>query len=278
MMMKDSSEVVRSAVAKRLPIDLVQEMLRKFPRDEGLMLIERTKRLEEKGMPNPKIDDEEFDIYGEEPMAELIGDIDHPGLTDAWYTTVAEKMVHFYGANIEGQWEEIAVKRYCDSVWSMGVEVDYEKLLDAVFDILETRTDKALEEGSFASLAARLRSEDFEVMPIISETTDVVTSLASSNLSSSEYIKKFEETFSVCHATSNNPAYRILKEGNEKVVHPISAKLPGKIVRSVDERAIDTYVNAWNSRQQLSNKVPYKLVWAHDAESYDIVNFNLELK
>ena len=160
----------------------------------------------------------------------------------------------------------------------MGVEVDYEKLLDAVYDILETRTDKALEEGSFAKLAARLRSEDFEVMPIISETTDVVTSLASSNLSSSEYIKKFEETFSVRHATSNNPAYRILKEGNEKVVHPISAKLPGKIVRSVDERAIDTYVNAWNSRQQLSNKVPYKLVWAHDAESYDIVNFNLELK
>jgi len=280
MLMKDSDHSVRASVARRLSRSLVKEMIHRFPNDDILLDIERSKRLQEAGLPTLDIKDEEFDMYGEMSMGEMIEDVEHPGLTDAWYSITANKIVNLYGGNLEGQWEEIAVKRYCDSVSSMGLDVDHDKLLDAVYDLLEEREEKALGESSLKDLAARLRFETTEMMPIISETTDLVQDLISSGLTAGgAYMEKFEEVFSVQYTTSANPArIRGITEGSDKITHPFTATLPNNYTRAVDERALDAYAKSWNNREQLRGEAPYKLIWTPDLEVGNLVNFYLELK
>jgi len=276
-LMKDSDPAVRATVARRLPTHLVSEMTRRFPKDDTLRQISKAKKLLEAGLPTPEIEDEEFDMYGLEPIGDVFGDVDYPDLTDAWYDTLALKILNMYGRNIEEQWEEATVHRYVDSMASMGVEVDRQRLLDAVYDLLEQRADAVLEENSLASIAARLRLEETVVMPVISESIDPVQQLIESRPSPSDYIKKFEELFSVKYVNSKNPAAAIMTEGTTRVVHPVSARLFNKSIRNVDEKAIDAYVNAWNSRNKMKGENYYKLAWAQ-GDVDGLVNFHLELK
>lgn len=273
---RDSDPGVRVTAAKRLPRRLVEEMSRSFPRDEGIKEILEDYDLREAGLPTPKVSDEEFDMYGEEPLSSF--DIGDPELSEAWYENAARNIVKFYGGNLEGQWEETAIKRFVDSQASMGVEIDRQKLLDIVYDIETTREDNVVEESSLRSLANRLRLEDSEVMPVLSENTDQVKKLVSSGYTTSEYIQGFERIFSVKHASSPNPARRALREGAETIRHPFSAKLPGSSTRNVDERAVDSYVTAWNTRETLRGGRNYRLTWSPDPSVAGMVNFHLELK
>jgi hypothetical protein len=275
--MKDSDAGVRAATARRLSSQFVSEMVRRFPYDDTLRDIAKNKRLLEAGVPDPEIDDEEFDMYGMEPIGEFFG-YEYPDLSDAWYDTMALKILNMYGRNIEEQWEEATVHRYVDSVASMGVDVDRQKLLDAVNDLLEKRADAVLEENSLSSFAKKLRLEDTTAMPVISESVDPAKQMITAGYTTSEYIKNFENLFLVRHATVVNPAYKTLREGNERVTHPISARIPGSSFRNVDERALDTYVNAWNTRESILNKPHYRLQWSPDPENISMVNFYLELK
>jgi hypothetical protein len=276
-LMKDSDPAVRATVANRLPTHLVDEMIRRFPKDDTLRQISKAKKLFEAGLPTPEIEDEEFDMYGLEPIGDVFGDIDYPDLTDAWYDTQALKIINMYGRNIEEQWEEATVHQYVDSMASMGVEVDRQRLLDAIYDLLEQRADAVLEENSLVSIAARLRLEETAVMPIISESIDPVRQLIESKNSSSDYIKKFEELFSVKYATSKNPAASIMTESDCRVTHPVSARLSSESIRNVDEKAIDTYISAWNSKNKMKGENYYKLAWTQgDADG--LINFHLELK
>jgi len=276
-LMKDSDPAVRATVARRLPTHLVSEMTRRFPKDDTLRQISKAKKLLEAGLPTPEIEDEEFDMYGLEPIGDVFGDVDYPDLTDAWYDTLALKILNMYGRNIEEQWEEATVHQYVDSMASMGVEVDRQRLLDAVYDLLEQRADAVLEENSLASIAARLRLEETVVMPVISESIDPVQQLIESRPSPSDYIKKFEELFSVKYVNSKNPAAAIMTEGTTRVVHPASAQLFNKSIRNVDEKAVDAYVNAWNSRNKMKGENYYKLAWTQ-GDVDGLVNFHLELK
>lgn len=276
-LMKDSDPAVRATVANRLPAHLVNEMTRRFPKDDTLRQISKAKKLLEAGLPTPEIEDEEFDMYGLEPIGDVFGDVDYPDLTDAWYSTLALKILNMYGRNIEEQWEEATVHQYVDSMASMGVEVDRQRLLDTVYDLLEQRAEAVLEENSLASIAARLRLEETVVMPVISESVDPVQQLVESRGSSSDYIKKFEKLFSVKYATSKNPVAVIMAEGAPHVIHPVSAQLSNKSIGNVDEKAVDAYVNAWNSKSKMKGENYYKLAWMH-GDVNGFVNFRLELK
>lgn len=279
MFLNDRDPSVRATVAKRLPLSLVEEMCKRFPNDDGLYTIKKRKRILESGLPKPKVQDEEFDMYGTESMRDMIGDIDGQELSKVWYDTTARNIIKQYGGNIEGQWEEIAVKRYCDSMKSSGVDVDYEELLDAVYDTLSDRDEEVIEESALRNLADRLRFDDSDVMPIVSESVDAVVELMESSLMGSEYMKKFEEIFSVRHLNSRNPNHAFgMNEGARVVNHPYTATSPSNVVRFVDERAIDSYVKAWNNRERLSGNRTYNLSWTHDAEVVNMVNFHLELK
>lgn len=277
MLMNDPAPSVRAAVARRLPLRLVEDMCRSFPKDDNLYSIKSSKKLLESGLPTPKVDDEEFDMYGDEPMGDMVGELDMPDLTEAWYDSQAQKLCSFYGGNIEGHWEEIAVRRFCDSMASMGVEVDEEKLMDAVYQVLADRDEAALEEGFLKRVSSSLLAESMEVMPVISEDIDIVDEMSS--LAGSNYIEKFEEVFSVEHSKSQNPSYLAgINEGVRVVTHPSAATSPHRVVTVSDERAIDSYVRAWNSREHLSGNDTYSLKWSHDPETINMVNFHLELK
>jgi hypothetical protein len=89
LLAKDSDPSVREAVAKRLPLPLVKEMTRRFPQDDTLRTIHRSRSLIEAGLPNPKIVDEPFDMYGEKSMRDAVGDLDPLELSDTWYDSLA---------------------------------------------------------------------------------------------------------------------------------------------------------------------------------------------
>jgi hypothetical protein len=278
LFVRDSDPGVRSATAKRLPSSLVKEMTRRFPQDDAIRTIYCSKLLTEAGLPNPKVVDEPFDMYGEESMSEMIGEVDDLEHTDVWYDSVARNIINQYGNNIERRWEEIAVKRYCDSMKTMGVEVDQEKLLDAIYDLMQERDENVLDEGSLKNLAARLRLDEVSIMPIISESMDSVEGLLSSGYTTREYVEKFEEAFDVTYESSTNPAYKVLAEGPQKVSHPASVILPGSSFRRAEEKAVDAYVSAWNTKESLKGNTFYKLNWSPDLETVNMVNFYLELK
>lgn len=275
LLMKDPAPEVRSAVARRLPPHLLKEMVRRFPHDDNIRAL-KEKRFVEGGVPTPKVVDEPFDMYGKEPMGKAYDDIDHPGLTDTWYDTTALKIFNMYGRSIEEQWEEDTVHRYVDSFASMHIDIDREKLLKKVYDLLDDRNNKVVKESLFKELAARLRLEDLEVMPIIPETVDPVEELLSMKSSSESYVSRFEEVFSVDYKSSKNPSHvRGICEGSESVFHPSCATSPTRVLRPVDEKALDSYVKAWNFKEKSPQ---YRLAWTPDQDVMNLVNFHLELK
>jgi len=278
LFVRDSDPAVREATARRLPLPLIKEMTKRFPKDDTLKTIHRSRSLVEAGLPDPKIVAEPFDMYGEESMDEMIGEVEDSDFSDTWYATAARNIIKQYGSNIERQWEELAVSRYCASMKSMGVEIEQEKLLDAVYDCLDERDESILDEGLFKKLANRLRLDEVAVMPVLSESVDPVKGLISSVCTSREYIKKFEESFGVKYVSSVNPAHRILAEGPERVSHPASVVLPVFSFRNVEERALDTYVSAWNTRESFKGNTPYRLSWSPSPEVVNMAHFHLELK
>jgi len=274
-LMKDANPAVRMHVAKRSSLSSVKEMSKRFPQDDMLRTICRAK-VNEAGLPDPKVADKSFDMYGEKPMRDMTGDYDFLDLSDVWYDQTAFNIVRQYGNNIEARWEEITVKNYCDSMKSMGVDVDCEKLLDAVYSCRDEASGTLVKE-SLRNLVTSLRTLDHPVMPIISETIDHVKKLISSNYASREFIEKFEESFDVRYTTSLNPAYKMLVEGPEKISHPITVASSYSSFREIEEQAVETYVKAWNFRE-CPRGTSHKLSWSYHPEKTNIIKFNLELK
>ena len=262
-MIGDSDFGVRLALAERLPADDVKKLLNR-PGSDQIRVIYNRKRLQEAGLPNPKIDGEEFDINGGGPLGDTSLSDKHPGLTDQWYDTQARNLIKNFGGNLEGHWEENAVKTYCNGMKSQGIEIDHEKLLDAVFDHLANRDEKVVEEGSLKSIIKKLRLEEAmntEVMPVISESIDPVAELNSSGRSPSEFASKFEEIYGVIKGPVANPGINLgINENFSRIIVPIDARVPGRSMSPADEKAIDSYVKIWN-RQREIRKQPYRISW-----------------
>jgi len=279
-MMEDPHAAVRAAVASRLPTHLVSEMVAARPYDEMLREIERKKIIAEGGLATPKVQDEEFDMYGDFHMQDAYDDLPEEELSDTWYSVTAEKIVKDYGGNLEGQWEEIAVKRFCDSMKTYDVEIDYNKLLDNVYGVLADREDAIMGE-SLKVFSNKLRSQQMmeeAFMPMIPEKTDSVRDLLSSGLSGQEYSHRFEEVFSVKKANLENPGNKYgLTEGAKTVLCPVSAVSPTGALRADEERAADKYAKIWNSQKALQNR-NYRLNWSPHPESQAKISFNLEIK
>ena len=88
----DKSSAVRCAAAKRLPLNIVKEAVKKFPGDEALRSVARDKRLSEAGLPNPKPVTEPFDMYGDKPMGDSAKTGEGEAPSDDWYDRWAHKL------------------------------------------------------------------------------------------------------------------------------------------------------------------------------------------
>lgn len=283
--LSDSSSAVRCAAARRLPLDVLKEALHRNPADDNLRLIAKQKRLQEAGIPTPKPVTEPFDIHGEEPLGDAVKGHQEEKFSDEWYMRMAHKLCAEYGANLEGNWEEILATRIAASYKATShVTVDREKLLKAIYDCLKEREDAILGEGSLSMLARRLRKEahlDEAVMPVLEENVvDPITDLVESFMSSQAYVEKAETLFGI--KKSSVPAsikkHRLGESNAKETAIPILGRLPaGQTFSPKVETALDRYVDSWNS-QQKSNGEPYRLSWSPHPAAINMVGFNLELK
>ena len=290
-MMFDVNEGVRSVLAQRLPLNLVSKMVKKFPSDDNIFSIYSTRKIEE----SKKKDSDEFDIYGDVVLGSVLNGVEHPGFTDEWYNTMAHKIINgptAYGNNLEGNWEEKTVNSICNSYQSQGLDIDHEKLLKAVYDHMDVRDNAAIQasqarigqssgdvdESYFRNLASRIRLEEngsTVVMPIISEKIDLVQQLMSAKYSSQAYIQKFESLFCVKKEPVQNVGKKLrINENYSKVIAPTRALLPYRQLRSLDEKALNTYIKSWNNQRRLMEQ-PYKLSWSPASDNE--ILFHLEM-
>jgi hypothetical protein len=146
-MLDDTNSLVRAEAAKRADMKLVSEALNRHPDDDGLYDTYASRLLCEDGTKQPKVtDDEPFDMYGDEPLGDAAKQQPGPELSDTWYKNRAFEFMQDYGTNIEYAWEETLVKVYCDAMHTTsGVEVERDRLLKAIKDLIEEKEDRALE-------------------------------------------------------------------------------------------------------------------------------------
>lgn len=282
----DPASEVRCAAAKRLPLSVVSEGARRHPRDDQMKSIVRSrKRLEEAGLPDAKRVDEPFDINGDGPLGDVVKQDMGDELSDEWYDLLARKLCREYGNNLEGNWEEILATRVVASHYSTtGVRMDRDKLLNAIHNCIKEREDEILGEGSLKSIAARLLREavleETAAMPAIDESVDEITALLESPSSAAEYVDAAEKIFGVKKSTvpAGIKKYRIGEGRLSQALVPMKCRVPGG--RQIDptvERALDRYVECWNSRQELSGE-PYRISWSNHPEDASTIGFRLELK
>lgn len=282
----DPHSMVRAVVAQRADMQVVREMMRRFPRDENLRSIYQQRKvlMSEAGLPNAKANDEEFDINGDGRMGDAAKQPEGPELTDAWYDTTALRLFDKYDKNLEGNWEEKAVNNLVrHTKVTNGVEIDGEKLLKAVKDHIEEREDRALERDSLKEMAARLHAEADET-DLLQESTslhytddaDTIRDLLESNLLPTQFIEQFNKILDVRHSDVP-PGIKKHKLGEHAVSGqiPVKGRLPhGRSIRALDEQALDRYVRFWNGHQRLNGE-PMKIQWnAHPSEEC-VVGFSI---
>lgn len=268
-MLNDRNSDVRATVASRLSLNGVREMIKRFPNDDQLQSIFRTKKLHEAGISQPDIQDEPFDMYGE-PLGDTVKQGKGPELSETWYYTQARRLMSDYGHNIEYAWEEIAVRRICSSIKATsGIDVDEARLLKAVKDLIKEKEERALERDALAEtidwLDKKERSILFEDVELnLLENIDQVRELVEGNLSSQQFVEKACELFSIqnCALPMGIRKYR-LGEGNAKsTLVPSVGMLPHESsFRAIDEKALDMFCEHWSRHQQMVGE-PLRLEWS----------------
>lgn len=287
-MVNDRSDVVRAAVARRLPLGAVREMLKRFPKDDQVRVIYKEKRLNEAGIKQPT-----EEPMGHDPVedAERLGDVikqdEGSDLSEAWYDQRALRFMQDYGGNIEDAWEELTARRYAASLkMTSGVEIDESKLLKAIKKLIKEREDRALERSALKETIAWLkRQEERELlseaaMPVISIDDDPVRDLVEGKLSPATFIDEANALFRVQESTVP-PGIRKHRLGERNArwsTVPVIGRLPhNNGFRAIDERALDMYCEAWNSRQQLQGE-PMRLEWSTHPDQVGKVSFNVVLR
>lgn len=283
-MCNDKSSAVRHTVARRSSVQLVKEMLKATPYDDELRFILKEKK-STSGIKTPEKKPMAHDpVEGKERLGQAVKQDPGIDLSDNWYNTLASKFIKDYGGNMEGQWQAPLAYRYCSSVKaSTGVEIDEKKLLDAITKQLEEKDDRTLERFSLKEVANRLLSEVSEEdldLPLIDESTDnPVDMLLHMNCSSSEYVERANELFNIKESIMPRSLrkYRLSEGIRGDLLVPCVGKVPGTYVDSIDESALDLYVEHWNSIQ-VANGEPIRLEWSHNPTTQNGVSFNVELR
>lgn len=283
----DRSPMVREQVAKRAPLHVLIEMSKKFPNDDQLQTIKRSRLLHESlgditplNQPSP--------ATGDVVQSTTIE------LSDVWYEDQARKFLEDYGeftrtpVPVERHWNPLAVRRYCDSVKATsGVEIDQKKLLDAINKLLKELDElRSCCYGSMKEIRSFIKKQALinetlqtPVIPIFNEKqNNVVKSLLQNHCSNKEYVDLFERVFHVKKAAI--PAairnYRLGEGIYRSIQVPMKAQLPYQQLDVITENALDRYINAWNSQQSLLG-IPLKLGWNIDSSDVSYVCFDLEL-
>lgn len=287
-MVTDQSSEVRAAVASRVPLNTVREMIKRFPNDDQLRSIFRTRKLHEAGLSQPETQPIGHDpVAGKERLGDVVRTHHGPELSEAWYHENALRLMNDYGHNIEYAWEELAVHRFCNSVKATsGVDIDEARLLKSVKSVIKEKEDMAMERNALKETLSWLEDlsekEDLQegLMPEISEDVDPVQGLLQSDLSSEQFLQHAAQLFSIQESMLplGIRKYR-LGEGNARqVLVPCLGTLPhDQSFRAVDERALDVFCEYWSRKQALAGE-PLRLGWSNHPTDVNKISFNCTLK
>jgi hypothetical protein len=255
--------VIRLEVCKRLPLKMVSEVSEQFPADFELQHIVETKKGEE----------EEFlHLYDEKRMGAAAKPAFQSELSDSWYREIAAKFLQDYGTNIEYQWEETLVKRYCESIRNTtGVVVDEKKLYTTLKQLIDEKEDNALldfEEKKLKKLY-KLRENHEEML----EST--LKGLLTSSISQQHFVSTFNEIFDVKQSFLPPTIRKYVSSSGMSL--PVKATIPNNESAVLIERALDSYVKNWNDQQALRGD-PIKISWSYDQMNTNKVSFSAELR
>jgi len=276
----DRSPTVRLAAARRLPLPEVKAMMRRFSSDDELRVIYNARRLSEAGIKQPKVNDEYFDINGKQRLGDAVKQDPGVELSDLWYRSRAEQFLTLYGQSVEFNWEETLAHRYVANVKaSTGIELDEKKLLKAIKDLIDEQEDRVMERNALKEVVLNLRLSE-SVMPALGEDVDPVRELVESGLSSETYVNSANVLFSIQEGTlpMGIRKYNLGESNSHEERVPVVGRLPHSGgFRSIDERALDAYCKAWNSRQRLRGE-PLQLEWSVHPDAIGKISFNVSLR
>ena len=267
----DKNHAVRSAVARRIPLNAVSEMLKRFPKDDALHLIYKHRKINEAGIAQPKTVDEPFDMYGEKRLGTAAKQDPGSELSETWYDSLAQKLVQDYGRTMDTGWQNAAVRRYCaSSKATNGVVIDEIKLLDAVNELMEEKEDEVLKNFSLKETLTWLNNQsqkESSVIPEVDLRADPVRELASRSLTPQQFIDEVNELFDV--------RFNITESASLNVKTPSSCRLPhGTEIRPVDERVLDAYCKNWSTRRKLQGESS-RLDWSVDPRKIGKISFSV---
>lgn len=287
-MARDGSATVRAVVARRATLDVVTEMVKRFPSDDQLRSTLRQRRLGEAGITKPKVVPMGHDPSdGKEPLGKSTRSLDVPDLTETWYHEQAQRLVHEYDGKMECSWEERAVHRFCASAWTTSrVEIDEARLLKSVKGIIKEKEDMAMERDALSETLEWLsRQEEMELLeenaiPHFKESHDPVENLADGGLTGERYLEAAARVFKVQESIMplGIRKYR-LGEGNARqTMVPCVGQLPHESgFRPVDERALDAFCETWNRKQRQQGE-PLCIQWSAHPGAVGKVSFTCSLR
>lgn len=284
----DKSPEVRVAAAGRMSLNSIREMIKRFPKDDGLRAVLRQKKLVEAGLPKPEVKPMGSDpVADKERLGDAVKQSSGPELSETWYDTQARRLMSEYDRTIEYAWEESAVHRFCaSSKATSGVEIDEVKLLKAVKNLIKEKEDMALERNALKETLDYLNQQEEEellaegIIPDMTEAADPVEELLSAGLTGEQFLEAASKLFKVQQGMlpMGIRKYR-LGEGNARqTLVPVIGMLPHQHgFRSIDERALDVFCEAWTKRQALAGE-PLRLEWTNHPTDMNKVGFTVILK
>lgn len=284
----DKSPEVRAAAAGRMSLNSIREMIKRFPKDDGLRAVLKRKKLLEAGVAKPEVKPLGTDpVAGKERLGDAVKQSCGPELTETWYDNQARKFMSEYGRNIEYAWEEGAVHRFCSSTKATsGVEIDEAKLLKAVKDLIKEKEDMTLERNALKETLSYLQSQEEEDLlaegniPNMMEAVDPVEELLNAGHTGEQYLQAASKLFKVQEGIlpMGIRKYR-LGEGNARqTLVPVIGMLPHQRgFRAIDERALERFCEAWTKRQALAGE-PLRLEWTNHPTDANKIGFTCILK
>jgi hypothetical protein len=288
-MSNDPDPDVRATVGKRIPLLSLREMIKRHPDDDQLQSTFRQRRLHEAGVPKPKVQPMGIDpIKGAKRMGDVARTQPGPELGETWYRDQAMRFMHEYGQNIEYAWEELAVHRFCSSTRATsGVKVDEARLLKNIKELIKEKEDMAMERNALRETLKWLaRSEEQEqldegvISTTVMEDVDPVTKLVSAGMSNEQFVQSATTLFQIKEGMlpMSIRKYR-LGEGNARqTMVPVVGTLPHAFgFRSIDERALNSFCEAWTRRQNIQGE-PLQLEWTTHPSDVNKIGFTCYLK
>jgi len=249
----DPAANVRLAAAKKAKKEVLEEAVKKFPKDSALQDLFEEKKKEK--------------VSAVEAAA---GHDNEDMLSDDWYEGVARKLIQDYARSLDTTWQTSAVKQFCSSVRSSTrIPVDPIKLMDKMSELLK-KHDDAREE--YLEL-----KENAQFQMIISQ--DLVDDMMCESLSPQLFIERCNDVFNIKYSELPRAIMKFkIEEGTKARKIPISCTLPhGKAPRRIDELALDSYVKHWNDKQKLNGE-PFVVRWSPHPDSANKITFKVELK